>query len=528
MKTIKQTIRQLIQNTLRNQYPGLKEISFEIDCPKNEKFGDYYTNVAMIIAKQINENPLDVAEKIVKLINNLPITLKIITMIKIERPGFINFYLSNSYLENQINQILLKKNKYCVTHDGKNKKIQIEFISANPTGPLTVGNARGGYIGDVLGNVFKMCSFRVTKEYLINDAGMQIENLGHSVLKDEKSIYHGGYIDKLNLKIKETDPYKVGQKAAQIILNDYIKKTVEEKMKIKFDVWFSEQKNIRSKNKIQQIFNWLKEKQLVYEKDKAWWFKSSQYNDDKDRVMIKSDNSPTYLATDFAYHNNKFKRGFDKVINIWGADHHGDVNRLMAAVEVLGHKNQLDIILTQFVRLIKDGKEVRMSKRAGNLVLIDDLINEVGSDATRFYFLKYSADSHIDFDLNLANEKSEKNPVYYVQYAYARICSILRQKEILKTPKKIKIELTNQQEISLAKELIKLPDLLIQIKNNYQVQNLSIYAVSLADKFHQFYTTSRVIDNHQANLTRVKIIQATKIILKTLFDILNVSSPEKM
>ena len=522
---IKQTIKNLIHKTLVSLYPELVNFEIETDYPKNDKFGDYTTNIAMSLAKKLSNSPQQIAEQIAK---HLKAEKDIFKEVQVVKPGFINFYLADNYLTNQLSQIIKKTNKFYKSKVGGGKKIQIEFISANPTGPLTVGNARGGYLGDVLGNVFSACGYKVTKEYLINDAGAQIESLGHSVLKDDRQTYQGEYIDKLNKKIKTSDPYGAGQQAAKIILNDYIKKVIEEKMKIKFDVWFSEQKEIRSKKKIDEIVSWLKKKNLIYEQGGAWWFCSSKYGDDKDRVVIKSDGQPTYLAQDFAYHKNKLERGFKKIINIWGADHHGDINRLMAAFEVLGHQGKLEIILTQFIRLIKDGKEVRMSKRAGNLVYIDDLINEAGIDATRFYFLKYSADSHIDFDLNLAKEKSNKNPVYYVQYAYARICNILKQKEISGLIKTNELHFSNIHELNLIKELIKLPDILMSTSQNYQTQNLTTYAISLADKFHQFYTNCRVINNGMVNSSRVALIKATKLTLKNLFEILGISAPEKM
>ncbi|MBU1131171.1 arginine--tRNA ligase [Patescibacteria group bacterium] len=526
METAEQQIIKLIHKSIMPIDRSLSIGRIEIACPKNQAFGDYSTNIALSLAKKLKKKPLNLADDIVQQINkaNSPLLAKIETA----EPGFINFTLSNKYLINLLTEILKKKHKFCLTKGGDNKKIQIEFISANPTGPLTVGNARGGYLGDVLGNVMKSCGYKITKEYLINDAGSQIENLGHSILKNEQAVYQGEYIDNLHDKIKEADPCLAGQQAAKKILNNYIKKTVRKKMNIEFDVWFSEQKEIREKKLIPQIIKWLRRHDYVYEKDGALWFKSTSYGDDKDRVLIRSSGEPTYFAQDFAYHKNKFDRGFDQVINIWGADHHGDVKRLQAAADVLGHKNKLKIILTQFVSIIKNGQEVRMSKRAGNSIYIDDLINEVSADVARFYFLQYSAATHINFDLNLAKERSEKNPVYYVQYAYARICSILRQKEIKKIPAKATLEFQSPPELSLIKELVKLPDLLVGVSQNYQVQNLTQYAINLSDKFHQFYAHCRVINNGKVNWSRVKLIQAAKIILKSLFDILGISAPEKM
>jgi len=519
MKTIKEEIRSIVHKALGQ---SIECDQIGVDYPKNPKFGDYATSVCLTMGKQSRV----LAEKTVQKIKALGSPL--FSKIEVAGPGFINFFLTEKFLLEQVNKINKEKEKYLRTNIGKGKKVQIEFISANPTGPLTVGNGRGGYLGDVLGNVMKLCGFNITREYLINDAGSQITILGHSVLKDEQAAYQGEYIDKLHQSIKKGDPNAIGQRAAKIILNQYIKKTVEKNMNIKFDVWFSEQQKLRSTKAIEKITKWLKQKKFTYEKDGAVWFKSSAYGDDKDRVLIRKSNEPTYFAQDFAYHKNKFDRKFDRVINIWGADHHGDVKRLLAAAEVLGHRGKLKIILTQFIRLIKNGKEVRMSKRAGNLVYMDDLIKEVGKDVTRFYFLKYSPDSHIDFDLNQAKEWSEKNPVFYVQYAYARACNVLKQIEVSKLPKTLPLKLATTYELDLIKEFTKLPDVLQGICENYQVQNLALFATNMAEKFHQFYTNCRVINEHEVDWSRVRLMQATKIILKELFETLGIDSPEKM
>lgn len=525
MKTTTQQITEL----LIASNPLIKKLSanqLNITCPPSEKFGDYSTNLALIFSKAVGQPPALLAKQIVE----SPILLNSPVLSKLETagPGFINLFLSDNYLLRQVDSIIKLGDKYCRINVGQKQKIMIEFISANPTGPLTVGNARGGYIGDVLGNILINCGYRVTKEYYVNDTGNQILALGHSVLKDSEQVYRGDYIDKLNKLNKLTDPYRVGQASAKKILTEYIQPAIQNRMGVKFDVWFSENANLHKKNKINPLLQYLKKSGLAFEQDGAWWFASTKFGDDKDRVLIKKDGEATYFAVDFAYHQNKFQRGFKKVINIWGADHHGDINRIMAAAEVLGRKNDLQIIITQFVRLIKDGKEVRMSKRAGNLVLIDDLIAEVGPDAARFNFLRYCASSHIDFDLNLIKERSEKNPIYYVQYAYARICSLLKQKELQKPPKLREFAFTAESEKKLVKELIKLPDLLIEVAKNYQTQNLITYAVKLADTFHQFYANCRVISNGQVNWSRVKIIKATKIIFKSLLDVAGLGSPEKM
>ncbi|MDP2587106.1 MAG: arginine--tRNA ligase, partial [Candidatus Komeilibacteria bacterium] len=452
--------------------------------------------------------------------------------VKIEaiKPGFINFYLNPVFLSAQVESILKFKGDYGRSDVGRGEKIQLEFISANPTGPLTVGNGRGGFYGDVLGNVMTACDFNVTKEYLINDAGNQITSLGHSVLKDEQAVYSGDYINDLHERIKESNPYQVGQQAAKIILDELLKPTVEEGMKVKFDNWFSEDTQLRQTKKIDQVIDWLKQENFLYEKDNAWWFKSSEHGDTRDRVLVKTNGEFTYLAQDFAYLVSKFKaRKFSKVINIWGADHHGDVAGLLAAAKVLGYAGKQEVILMQFVKLFKDGQEVRMSKRRGTYVAMSELLEMVGHDAVRFLFLMYSNNTHINFDLNLAQERSEKNPVYYVQYAYARISGILRQKEVEEVkPGSKDLEYSHEAELSLAKLLIRYPEVLAQVALDYEVQKLPSYALEIADKFHQFYHQCRVINEGKIDLSRLELVRLTKKILGEVLAVIGISAPEKM
>ncbi len=526
---LKTQLAKIIHKCMDKAGYKLKE-PVSVSYPKIAAHGDYTTNVAMIIAKSQNQPPMEVAKKIVSKLNNDKFIKSGFTKVEVVEPGFINFKLSQEFLSRQVSEILSQKGDYGKSDIGKGQKIQIEFISANPTGPLTIGNGRGGFFGDVLANVLSRCGYKVEKEYLINDAGGQIESLGHSVLKDDQAKYQGAYIDDLHKRLARDSKqaYQVGQEAAQIILDENIRLTVEKKMQIKFDHWFSEQKEIRNKGMIEKTVQWLKKKDLLYEKEGAWWFKSTKYGDDKDRVIIKSDGQPTYRAIDFAYHKNKFKRGFDKVINIWGADHHGDVAYLKGAVSEMGYKNQLDIILMQFVRLTQQGKEVKMSKRAGTYVTMSELIDEVGHDIARFFFLMYSPTTHMDFDLDLAKEKSEKNPVYYVQYAFARISSLLNQTEIAVLNDKTDFIYEHPAEKALIKSLIKWPEILEEAAQYYRVQLLPNYAIDLADKFHQFYDKCRVVSNGQVDWSRVSLVQTVKIVLREVLATIGVSAPEKM
>jgi len=517
------TIKDQIEN-LVNKIIGQK-IDFTVEIPQEKTYGDYATNVAMILAKKTKKEPIILAEGIrLKLKDN-----NLFEKIEVIKPGFINFFLKPSFLQKQIKEILNKKEKFGQINIGKNKKVQIEFISANPTGPLTVANARGGPMGDVLANVFKKAGHKTEKEFYVNDSGNQVLILGKSILGQKGGQYKGKYIDELRKKIKEKDAAKAGERAAKIITNEMIKKTTD-KLGIKYDKWFFES-SLRKSGKVDKVLKFLKNKKLTYEKDGAIWFRSKKFNNNRDRVVVKKDGEKTYLGGDIAYHYNKFKeRKFDKVINIWGADHHGDVPGLQAGVAAMGFKGKLDIILHQFITILEKGKKVRMSKRKGVFVALDELLNMVGSDVVRFFFLMHSVDRHMDFDLGLAKEKSEKNPVYYVQYAYARIHSILAKSKVKSPKSKVKLNLLNHpSELGLIKELIKLPEIVEDTAKDYQVQRLPHYAIDVATAFHRFYTDCKVLGDYKdMEKARLSLVIATKIVLENILDLMGISKPKKM
>jgi arginyl-tRNA synthetase len=514
-----------------------------LDIPESSSYGDYSTSIVLplakeILARRLAKSPRELAEKIVLKIKNKKQAAETFKKIEVAGPGFINFFLSPKYLQKQVAEILRQKEKYGSLDIGKGQKAQVEFISANPTGPLTVGNARGGFWGDVLGNVLGKAGFKTEKAYYINNYGMQVLTLGHSVLKDSEAKYKGDYIDRLNQEIKEKDAYRAGEKAAKSIIEELIKKTVE-KMGIKFDEWIFETWLYQT-GRVKKALAVLGKKELLYEKDEATWFKSLTFGDQRDRVVVKKNDWYTYLAGDAGLHYYKFtEKKFDKVINIWGADHFGDVAGLKAVVEALGHKGKLDIILLQFVTLLEKGEKLKMSKRAGVFVTMDELLDIVGRDVARFFFLQKSADTHLNFDVELAKEQSEKNPVYYVQYAYARICSILKNYELGST-KKRRIDFSKLQtsyfrilnhpsELTLIKQLIRLPEVVEDTARDYQVQRLPQYALDLATVFHQFYRDCRVIgENKDLTKARLALIQATQIVIKNTLDLMGISSPEKM
>jgi len=531
-----------------NIFPDFAVAEISVDYPKDEKFGDYATNVALVLAKKVGKSPMEVAEllvqrlslSIVKGISEAEPRGDAFQKIEIVAPGYINFYLSEKYLQDKVAEINVEKENFGKSEIGRDIKINNEFISANPTGPLTVGNGRGGFCGDAISRVLRKSGFDVTSEYYVNDAGGQVMKLGHSVLKDGEAAYVGDYIDELNKKYGSmTDVRVIGQLAAKEVLDDIIKKTVAEKMKISFDVWMSEQ-YLKDEKYDERAIKMLGERGFTYDSEGATWLKTTEFGDDKDRVLIKSDGKNAYLAGDCGYMLNKIERGFTRMIIGLGADHHGYVARLRAVAKALGFDGDFRFVISQLVRVTKDGKEARMSKRAGNVVEVGDLIDRVGHDVTRFFFLMYSPDTHMNFDLGLAEEKSQKNPVFYVQYAHARICSILRKAEEKfgdsvsldqndqKTPS---LEmLVHEKELSLIKELNKFPELVEELAESYEVHKLPYYAIKLADKFHSFYNACKVIDEENLGLTkaRLKLITAVRIVLAETLELVGVSAPEKM
>ncbi len=534
---IKEEIKKLVEKAIKNLYQ--KEVVVSVERPQDSAYGDYATNIAMMLKK----NPQEIADAV-----------KSGILEKVEvKNGFINFFISKKYLQKQVADILKQKEKYGQLKIGKNKKVNIEFCSANPTGPLHLGHGRGAFWGDTLSNIFEKAGYKVTREYFINDYGKQILLLGKSIdarykesLKQKTEIgedfYKGEYIKDIAneiikkdkdeyLKLSEEDRVKV---FSNIGLKQMLKeiKNLLNKIGVKYDVWFSE-KNLYKKGLVKKALRILEKKGFTYKKEGALWFISTNFGDDKDRVLIKADGESTYFASDIAYHLDKVARRYDLMIDGWGADHWGYKPRLMAAAKVLGFDQKLKIIVGQFVRLLRAGQEIKMSKRGGTFVTLEELINEVGIDVARFFFLIKSIDTHIDFDLDLAKEQSEKNPVYYIQYAYARICSILKkfksQSSSLKTTnQKLKL-LMHPSELTLIKELIRLPEIIEVTIKDYQVQRLPQYATDLATVFHQFYRDCRVItEDKDLEVARLGLILATKTVLKDILDLMGVSSPEKM
>ncbi len=515
---IRDEIKKIIEKAVGKEAPG-----FLVEIPNDKKHGDYSTNVALILAKKTNKNPRDLAEEIKNKIKS-----DLFYKIEIADPGFINFFIKKEYLQKQLQIILKEKDKYGNLKIGKNKKINVEFISANPTGPLTLGNGRGGFGGDVLANVLQKAGYKATREYYVNDTGNQIKMLGHSVLGDSEAQYKGEYIEELKNRVKSKTPERAGEEAAKIILEKMIKPSVK-KMGIKFDVWFFEN-GLYKKKEVDKVIKEISKKDFTYESEGAVWFKSKDIGDDKDRVLVRNDGIKTYFASDVAYLKNKFERRFDKLIIFLGADHYGYIARLKAASYALGFdKDKIEALVIQLVRLFENGKEVRMSKRTGTYVTIDELIDEVGLDVARFFFLQRSLNTQFNFDLNLAKERSEKNPVFRVQYAHARICSILKKAGSLKPKDKDLHLLKDSIELELIKQLLKFLEIVEDTATDYQVQRLPQYSLDLADAFHKFYEKCQVIsEDKKLTQARVSLISAVKIVLKNTSDLMGISTPEKM
>ncbi|MFB5283503.1 arginine--tRNA ligase [Peribacillus sp. Hz7] len=522
-----------------------------LELPKDKANGDYSTNMAMRLTKTAKKAPKMIAEE---LIANFDQSKASIEKIEIAGPGFINFYMNNSYLTELIPVILEAKDAYGATDFGKGEKIQVEFVSANPTGDLHLGHARGAAVGDSLCNVLAKAGYDVSREYYINDAGNQINNLALSVearyfqaLGIDKEMpadgYHGEDIIGIGKKLAEEfgDKYvNVDEQERFDFFREYGLKYEMAKLKqdlenfrVGFDVWYSET-SLYQDGKIDAALAVLKENGHIYEQDGATWFRSTELGDDKDRVLIKQDGSYTYLTPDIAYHRNKLERGFETLINIWGADHHGYIPRMKAAIEALGYnREQLEVEIIQLVHLYKNGEKMKMSKRTGKAVTMRDLIDEVGLDATRYFFAMRSADTHMDFDLDLAVSQSNDNPVYYAQYAHARISSILRSG----AEQGISFEgvtdftaVSSEKEIELLKKLGEFPQAIAEAADKRMPHRITNYIFDLASTFHSFYNAEKVLDADQLDRSkaRLALVKSVQITLKNALALIGVSAPEKM
>lgn len=558
VQKVKDEITEMVINSIeearKNGLLKIEEIpSVEIEEPKEKQFGDLAVNTAMIMAKSAKMPPRKIAE-IIK--DGLKLEGTMIEKVEIAGPGFMNFYLNDDYSVEALMLIKEKGSDYGRVNIGNGKKVQVEFVSANPTGPMHMGNARGGALGDALSSILDYAGYDVTREFYINDAGNQIEKFGLSLearylqlLGEDAEVPEGGYhgddiierakefLELYGDKYKDADPEERRKALIQYGLKKNIAKLKEdlEAYGIEYDVWFSEN-TLHESGEVESVIEELKEKGYTYEKDGALWFKETLFGAEKDDVLVRANGFPTYLASDIAYHKNKFvTRGFDWVIDIWGADHHGHVAPMKGAMKALGiDPDRLDVLLMQLVRLMKGKEVVRMSKRTGKMVTLRDLIDEVGKDAARFFFNMRSADSAVDFDMDLAVEQSNENPVFYVQYAHARICSILRQlkEDGIDTDnlKEVNLKLLKEEaEISLIKKLAYLPEEITIAANTMAPHRITRYILDVASLFHTFYNSCRVRGvDEELMKARIVLIDATRIVIKNVLDMLKITAPEKM
>ncbi len=525
-----------------------------IEITRDRKFGDYATGIALVMSGQERKNPRDLAREIAEVIREADHENEL-DAISVAGPGFINMTMTQAFWNRILRGVLEEKAGFLLTDMGGGKKIQVEFVSANPTGPLHVGHGRGAALGDAIANILTCCGYQVEREYYINDAGNQIQTLGRSVFarylqafgRDDpfpEDGYQGGYIREIALALKEKEGggflemneedavQRIALFASEFILGD-IRSDLEE-FGVRFDRWFSE-REFTEKGMVEETIRDLDSRGFVYRQDGAVWFRSTQRGDDKDRVMIKGDGSRTYFASDVAYHRDKFERGFDRVVDIWGADHHGYVARMKAAVESLGRNgDDLQILLLQLVNLLRKGQPVAMSTRAGEFVTLREVREEVGRDAARFIFLSRKADSKLDFDLDLAKEQSNDNPVYYVQYAHARICSILRNaaEKGIRVPLPEEVDpsiLTLPEERELIRAMAALPEIVENAALSMEPHRVTTWLRDISTILHSYYFQHRVI-SEDSNLTsaRIGLVMGVKILLSEALSLLGVSAPERM
>ena len=526
----------------------LPEVLLEV--PPQKEFGDFATNFAMQSARALKCNPRMIAQAVV---DNMDCTY--VEKMEIAGPGFINFYLKQDWIYDVLAGIIAEGENYGNLVSDCKEKIQVEYVSANPTGPLHVGHGRGAAVGSALANLMKAAGMDVSREFYINDAGNQINNLAASVnaryleqlgqtVEFPENGYHGHDIIETAERIVRIYGDRFLNMSEEERLQEFRTIALKEKLaalkedleafNVTYDHWFSEQ-TLHDANAIKSACDLLTERGYLYEQDGALWLKATEYGDDKDRVVIRDNGIPTYFAADIAYHRDKYARGFDRVINLWGADHHGYIARMKAAVGALGyHPDQLEVLILQMVSLYRNGELVKMSKRTGQSVTLNELIEEVGTDAARFFFVMRSIDSQLDFDLTLATEKSNENPVYYIQYAHARICSIMRQLEeagiaVMPATEAKLNTLVEASELELIKKLGEYPEMIAGAAKERAVHRVAHYVHDLAGLFHSFYNQCRILGvDSDLQQARIALVKTVGHVIRHALSILGVSAPERM
>lgn len=552
---MKNTLRELISDAL-NRAKANGDLTLDttpnivIEEPKDKKFGDYSTNVAMLMAKSERKNPRAIAESICSYFKDE----SRVESADCAGPGFINLKMSDSFFAERLKQAREKGEDFGRLEMGEGRKINLEYVSANPTGPLHVGHGRGAAVGDTLGNILQFAGFDVCKEYYINDVGNQINILGNSTwvryleicgksVEFPDNHYKGDYIKDIAQEVFDehgdgflNKPEDVSQAYFKKYANDWVLNGIKDDLKhfrVGHDVWFSE-KSLHDEGKVEASLKWLREKGYIYDKDGAVWLKSSAFDDEKDRVIIKQDGSQTYFCSDIAYHKDKIDRGFYQIIDIWGADHHGYVPRMQAVLQAMEFsKDVFKVALVQFVTLKRGGEKAQMSTRSGEFITLSEVVDEVGVDAARFFFLMRSSDSHLDFDLELAKQKSNDNPVFYVQYAHARICSVFQtavDSDVkTSTINEANLNLFGQDEIDLAKKALAFPEVVEKAVETLEGHRITYYLQELSSIFHSYYRKNRVVtEDVPLTLARLALLDCVRNVLKKGLGLMGISAPEKM
>lgn len=553
---MKEKIETLLRDTVSGLVadgllPQIDPQGVSVSIPTNKEFGDFATNVAMVTASRAKKRPRDIAE-IVK--RSLETHSDLFERIEIAGPGFINISLNPALWVNELKDIVGQRENYGRSTYGAGKKVQVEFVSANPTGPLHIGHGRGAAVGDTLARILAAAGFAVEAEYYINDIGNQMNNLGLSVLVRYKELYgqtvpfpengyQGDYIRDIALVMREIhgDALLAAEEPEAIgICREYAAETILQGIRedlalfnVHFDHWFGESSLYRDK-KVEASLEALAREGLSYEEEGALWFRTSRFGDEKDRVLRKKDGSLTYFAPDIAYHKDKLDRGFAKIIDIWGADHHGYVPRMRAAIEALGASPDcFHALLIQLVSLVRDGSPVSMSTRSGEFVTLREIIDEVGKDVARYFFMMRRCDSQLVFDLDLAKKKSDENPVYYIQYAHARICSILKNAaDQGLSPDTFAIDLSllaAGEDLELIKTLATYPDTIVSAAADLEPHRIAFYLLDLATAFHRFYNRNRVItENVPLTMARLVLVDAVRQVLCNALALMGIGAPESM
>jgi arginyl-tRNA synthetase len=554
---MKQALVQLLEKSIQTGIgqgvlPPPSPTHIEVELTKDPGHGDYASNVAMILAAQAKKNPREVAKILSERIEDRD---GLLDRVEIAGPGFLNFFIRKTGFASLLESVDRQGDGYGSSDQGQGRRVQIEYVSANPTGPLHIGHARGAVVGDVMANILEAVGYRVFREYYINDAGNQMNNLGKSLLLRYRELlgekvefpegcYRGEYIRELAAELLKRDGDRHLQEKPEALVplfTDYaagaILEGIREDLRIfgcVFDRYFSERELYRDDG-VGKLLRELEEKDFVYREGETLWFRTTAFGDEKDRVVVRQNGDPTYFAADIAYHQNKFQRGFESAIDIWGADHHGYIPRMSAAVQALGYeKEALKVVLVQLVNLLREGKPVAMSTRSGEFVTLREVVDEVGRDAARYNFLMRRSDSHLDFDLEVAKKQSNENPVYYVQYAHARICSILRiaTERGYTVPTFDRADLSLLQlpeEIDLVKAITRFPEVLEGAARTLEPHRVTFYLNDLAALFHSYYNKNKVISEDGA-LTGARLFLSRSVltVLQNALKILGVSAPEKM